>query len=192
MSVRSRIGRNRIGPRGQGGIAVMDLILYAIAISGGLAFLFWLGSIAFSKSAVQTEAQNFQMMSGDTRAAYGKSQGNFTGVSAAQLIMHNLVPRKMVSGTTIQTGWNTPVTPAPASLNGTAGDAVAWTYNVPRTDCSEFITMVSGSIARATIGGTAVLDVPNGVSTLNMTAVGTACNASAGTGNVVLVMTTGR
>lgn len=194
MKIRRRRGRASLpGSRGQGGVALLDLILYTVLISGLLYGVFLLASKAFAKTSVSDEAQQFLLMSADVAITYGKSQGSFTGVTVAQLLAHNLVPQKMISGTSIQTtAWSTPVTLAPASLTGATADALAWTYQVPRTECSEFVSTVAGAMAKVAVGGTVVKDIPNGVQNVNMSGLGTACNATAGTGNVAIVMTRGK
>jgi hypothetical protein len=179
--------------RGQSGIAVLDLIIYTVLAAGLLYAVFSAAKVASAKTSNADEAQQFLLMSADVAIAYGKSQGNFAGVTVAQILAHNLAPQKMINGTALQTSaWNTPVTVTPASLTGATADALAWNYQVPRTECSEFVSTVASAMAKVTVGGTVVKDIPNAVQNVNMTSLGTACNATAGTGNVALVLTRGK
>lgn len=181
------------GGRRTRGMALLDILMYTALVALALYGVFVLAQKVFGKSAVNEEAQQFLEMSNDTAMTFAKTQGNFAGVTVAQLLAHNLVPKKMINGTSIQTAaWSTPVTVAPASLTGSTADALSYTYSVPRTECSDFVTTVAGALGKVTVGGTTIKDVANGVPNVNMTALGTSCNATAGTGNVALVLTRGR
>jgi len=165
-------------------------VLIVLAISAGVLF-----SVFVAVNKVQTKqlakeaAENLNLMVADTRAKF-KSQGNFSGVSAKVLIDNRIPPSNMIQGTNIVSPWNTNITVAPATLQN-QNDAVSFTYTgIGIEDCSNFVQAAEGAFSRITVGGTAVKDIPGGVTTLNVANLGTACTK--GGANNTIVFTQGR
>lgn len=161
------------------------LAIAAIVLFG----VFTMVSRANNARVATDEAQNFNIISSDMRTKFS-TQGNYTGVTVENLVNLGAVPKHMVSGGTINTGWGTTVTAAVTNLTGT-DDGVAFTYTVPRESCADFVTAASGASAVVSVDGTSIKNVPGGANTVNVAALGTACDSSAG-GNVPVVLTVGR
>lgn len=176
--------------RKQRGFTLVEISIAVVVASLLLFGVFWLVGVINERSAVKDEIQNYTTLANDTRTKF-RNQGSYTGITPAVLIQLGVVPPEMVRGTNIVTTWETNLNVAPTNLNGTAGDAVRFTYTLPRKSCSDFIDGVARNAARITIGSTVVKDVPNGVNTVNQASVATACNSQAG-GNVSILLDQGR
>lgn len=186
----NRNTRTRFTAAKNRGFSLLEILVVAALVAAGLAALFALVNIYNQRQTTNAEASALNTIAAETRATF-RSQGNFTGITPAVLIANGLVPATMVNGTNIETGWNTNVTVVPANLNGTMGDAVTFTYTLPRAACSRFVQAAEGAFPRVTIGGVAVKDVPAGANALNVVTMGAQCNAGAG-GNVAIALTLGR
>lgn len=170
--------RIKAAARKQQGFTLIELaIVLAIAAIIGILIFMRMTKVQNANIA-NNESSNLAMMVSDARTKFS-NQGDYAGVSAAVLINNGLVPQTMVSGATIKTGWGTGVTVAPSNLNGTANDGIKFTYTVPKKNCSDFVTGAAAAVSKITIGTTVVKNAPAGSSTLDMTALGTACDASA-------------
>lgn len=184
-----RIRKPVSSPRKQQGFSLIEMAI-VIAIAAILLFLVYQRLTKTQDSRIANdEASNFSSMMTDIRTRFG-AQGDFAGVSTAVLIGNGLVPANMVKGTAgaeaIVTGWNTTVAVAPATLQY-ANDAVALTYQVPRKQCSDFVTAASQAAARVTVGGAVVKNAAAGLDKVNLTQLGTSCAASTA-GNVSVLL----
>lgn len=173
----------------QGGFATMDVVIAVILVAALAGGVFYFANKGNASRLAADEAAQFNVMAQDAVSKYA-GQGNYEGATATVLINHGVVPPSMINGNTITSGFNTVVTIAPANLGGSTNDGLAFTYNVPRKVCSNFVNGVSA--AKITVGGSTVLDETNGINKMDVTALGTACNASAGSGNVTVILTKGR
>lgn len=188
--MKSNIRNIRPGRSKQKGFSLIEMgIVLAIAAIVLYGIYSWVSRVQNQRVA-NDEAQNYNMMVSDVRTKFG-AQGTFTGISPAALINLGLVPKTMINGAAIRSGWNTPVAVAAVNLNGTAGDGVQFTYTVPREQCSDFVTGAAGASARVTVGGTMVKDIPGGVNTVNVGTLATQCAANTG-GNVAILLAQGR
>lgn len=176
--------------RRQGGFTLIELAI-VIALAALIMFIVFARLTKTQNSRISSdEASQLTQIMTDARTKFA-SQGDFTGVTSKVLIDNGLIPSRMVSGSTVVTGWGTTVVAAPINLNGTANDALQLTYPVPKANCPDFVTSAAGSVAKVTVGTTVVKNVPTGANTIDMTALGTACDAS-GTGNVNVLLAQGR
>ena len=176
--------------RNQGGFSLIEMAI-ALAIAAAVLFgIFYIVSVVQNKRITNAEAQSFNMMVSDVRTKFG-SQGSFTGITPQAMVQLGVVPRNMVSGATIVSGFNTIVAVAAINLNGTAADAVEFTYTVPRGNCADFATASEGAASRVTVGGTAVKNVTAGINAIQIGTLATSCDAQSG-GNVAIAMAQGR
>lgn len=172
------------------GFSLIEFGIVVALIAGATVIVYLMFSGRNDSANASAEAQNFTMMAADTQQKW-RAQGNFTGIDASALINNGVVPSTMIVGNTIETRWNTPVTVGPGTIT-TAGDSALFTYQVPRRSCADFVTQAGSSAVVVTVDGTAVKDVPSGENTMNVTAVGTGCDAASGGGNVPVVLTVTR
>lgn len=178
--------------RSQGGFSLIEILIVAALIAAGLAAVLFLVNRYNTKQVTNDEAAALNQMAAEVRTKF-RSQGNFNGITPAVLINNGIVDPRKINGTNIETGWNTNVTVAPANLNGVNGDAMSFTYTLPRESCPDFVQAAEGTFPRVVVGGTTVKNVPAGgtAARLDVVALGTACNPGAG-GNVSVVFTLGR
>jgi prepilin-type N-terminal cleavage/methylation domain-containing protein len=174
----------------QAGLTLIEILIVLVIAAGLLFGIFYLVGVANERSIIRDEVQSYNTMANDARTSFRK-QGDYAGVAGGVLIQLGVVPPTMINGTAIRSGWNTAVVVAPINLNGTANDGMQFTYTVPRTSCPNFIDGVTNSAARISIDGEVVKNVPANLTTVNVAAVASACNAGAG-GNVPVLLAVGR
>lgn len=176
--------------RKQQGFTLIELVI-VLAIAAVILFgVFILVSRAQTSRVANDEVQNFNMMIADVRTKFGP-QGSFVGITPAVLIDLGIVPKHMINAATIRTGWSTTVAVAPTNLNGTVGDAVRFSYTVPRASCGDFATGASGAAGRVTVDGVVVKDVPAALNNVNVAALAGACDSDIG-GTVDILLDQGR
>lgn len=182
----------RIGSKKkQRGVTLIELAI-GLAIAGALIFaVFYMVTVVQSKRATSSEAQYLNMMAADLRTKFS-GQGSFTGLNAANLIRIGIAPRPMVSGNTLRSGFSTPVTVAPANVNGVADDGFEFTYQVPSNNCADFVMASEGAFSRVSIAGTVVKNLAAGDSEISVVDI-SGCNATSTTNaNVTLLFAQGR
>ena len=170
------------GPRTrQEGMSLLDAALW-LAIAAVMAFgIFYLVRVVTGKRVTTQEVQNAITMTTDLQAKFS-AQASFVGISAANLIRLGIVPDSMVSGTTMVSGWSTPVTVAPVTLNGAANDGFTFTYQVPSRNCADFVQGVEGVFSRVVIEGTTVKNLVAGDTSIGVVELAT-CDATQGGGS---------
>lgn len=165
----------------QRGLTLIE-ILIVIAIGAGILFgVFTVANRIGERSTINELASNLNMMAAETRSSF-RAQGNYLGVTPAALIGMGVPPTTMVSGSTIQSPWATPIAVAPATLTA-ANDAVNFTITgVPAAQCAALVRAAEGAFGRVLIGSTVVKNMtsmtPNPMTPLNAALVGTTCNAA--------------
>lgn len=170
--------RNRVRASAHRGFTLIE-ILIVLAIGAGILFAVFLAvSKVQSKALTKEASESLNLMVADTRALY-RAAGTFAGITPQVLINNNVPPTTMVPNPAagqIISPWNTVVDVEVATIN-TANDAVLFRYNqVPRDDCSNFVTASAGSFNQVTVGGTLVKDASTAMA-LNVATLGTQCNA---------------
>jgi hypothetical protein len=178
--------RSRKSQKGQ------SLIEYVIYI--GLAALVLVGIIYFAttgrkNSAIQSESSTLTSVVGATQKLYNADPTAFANVTAAALINNGVIPpADVIGGTSIVSGFGTPITVAPDTLYQ-ANDSVSFTYGVPQDSCSAFVLAVNSDFAKISVGGTIVKNTTSNLA-LSAAALGTACQA--GAGNIPVIFTATR
>jgi prepilin-type N-terminal cleavage/methylation domain-containing protein len=184
------MNRNIQNLKKQKGLTLIEISI-GIVIAAALLFgLFYLVSVVNDRSTVKDEVQYYNQMTADARTKF-RQQGNYTGATAGSLINLGIVPPALVNGVNITSGFGGNVAVAPINLNGAANDGLQLTYTLPRRLCPDFVDGIAGSANRITVDGDIVKDSPANTPTLDVNAMGAACDASAA-GNVTVVLASGR
>lgn len=151
-----------IGRRNQKGLTLIELSI-ALAIAAALLFgLFYVVNVANAKRIVNNEAQTLTMMGNDLRTKFS-GQGSFAGLNTSTLIQIGIPPETMIEGTTLRTGFSTPVTVSATNVNGQANDGFEFDYTqFPSRSCSDFVMAAAQNFSRVTIGSTVVKNIGTG------------------------------
>ncbi|MGH8159363.1 MAG: type 4 pilus major pilin [Rhodanobacter sp.] len=168
----------RGGKRKQlGQMSVEQAIAIAIAALV-LAGIIYYVTVGRHNVQVNSESANLTSIVAGTQKLYGQDPTSYANVTAAALINNGVVPTSEVNGTAIESSFGTPITVAPATCYQ-ANDCVAFTYQVDPNLCSDFVTAVSGNLAKVSVGGTVVKDSTAGTA-MAAAALGTACSSTNG------------
>ena len=154
---------------------VIVIALVALALAG-IIYYFTKGR---NESLVNSESSALTSMIGAAQKLYNGNANGYNGITAAILIQNGAVPDSEVNGTSIVSGFGTPVTVAAATLYNT-DDAVEFSYNVPPANCSAFVQSMQSNAAKIEVAGTAVKDVTAGTTSVDPTTLGTDCSGTGG------------
>ena len=154
---------------------VIVIALVALALVGIIIY----ATRGRHEQNVNAEASNLTSMVGAVQKQYNTEPNGFANVTATALIQNDDVPSQLVQGTNIVSGFGTPITVAPATTYA-ANDSVAFTYQVPPNECSNFVQAVASDFVTISVGGTDVKNVPGGVQAVSNTTLGTQCSSTNG------------
>lgn len=179
--------------RAQKGFTLVEISVVIVLASLLLFGVFYMLNRATERSQTKEEIEHLNTMMADARTKF-RQQGNYQNVSPAVLIDLGIVPPAKLTSSpgNITTAWNTQVAVAEDALVN-AGDAISFTYQVPRRACSDFVDGGAGSASRVTVGGVAVKDALNGAAELDTITLAAQCDSdNAAGGEVAVIFTQGR
>lgn len=186
-----RNSRNFNGARRQKGATLVELAIW-LAIAAAILFgVFYVLRVVQSKRITTAEAQNMTVMASDLRTKFS-SQGTFAGLTNATAIAINAVPKTMINGGNVMSGFSTAVTIASANVNGVADDGFSLTLGVPADSCSDFISGVEGAFSRVAIGATTVKDLAAGDTVISPADMAACAATQVGNANTNIVLAQGR
>ncbi|THD11329.1 type 4 pilus major pilin [Metallibacterium scheffleri] len=154
---------------------VIVIALVALALVGIIIY----ATRGRHEQNVNAEASNLTTMVGAVQKQYNTDPNGFANVTAPTIIDNGDVPSQLVQGTTIVSGFGSPITVAPATTYA-ADDSVSFTYDVPPDECSNFVQAVASDFVTISVGGTDVKNVAGGVPTVSNATLGTQCSSTAG------------
>ena len=147
--------------RNQGGYNLIELGLVLVLIALVAILVYAKFTKTNNSRIAQNEADRVAQLVSNTRARYAQAT-DFSGLNATVLINSGAAPSEMITGGSLQSGWNSNISVAPDTLSA-SNDAFTLTYSVPKDYCAEFVQGAAGAVAKVTVSGTVVKDSINGV-----------------------------
>lgn len=148
--------------RNQRGLGLVEMAIFVAIAAAIILGALWVGNLVKDKLNVNEEVQTAVLMSNDLRTKFSK-QGNFRGLSTANVIDLGVAPADRISGSELRTAWSTSWDVVAANVNGQPDDGHQLVYtDFPAKVCSDFIMGVASNFARVTIDGTTIKDVTRG------------------------------
>ena len=136
------------------GFGLLEVILVFAIVIGAAAVVFTVFQSAKPSADAANEATNLTTMAANVKGAYN---GNYSLISASNLIKAKMIPSSMVSGSTIKNQWGTVML---GRVGGGDYRHFQVTYSgIPSEVCSKLISGVAGYFpAGIKVGITDVLD----------------------------------
>lgn len=175
----------------QQGFTLIEMAIVLVLAAAVVYGIFAAMKVVGTRTTNNQEVKNATMIAADLKTKFG-GQLSYSGLTNSTAIQINAIPKGMIQGANIVTGWGTTLAITASNVNGTANDGFALTYEVPADSCSDFISAVEGAFTKITIGTNVVKNARSGDSTLTVADLARCSATATGNAGVAVILEASR